>query len=658
MSESKRPLKVFLCHTSADKPKVRDLFGRLRSRGIRPWLDEIDLMGGQDWQVEVSKALATSDVIIICLTKNSIDKAGFVQKELKFALDKALEMPEGRIFLIPVRLEECEVPFSLSRYQWVDLFDKNGFSRLMKSLKMRAEQLERSPVEAPRLSEVDTKLNRTKLLVALISAFAILLASYWQFVWRPAHGETIVPTTASVSGSVCGGTPVKRALPQSPYDFNRQLGYTVYNTTNSYADPNQGLLSNTIRSVFVGQNGIWVGYGVSNSGEKGISFVSNPVETNRIWEMCLNSEGKPIGRLANSIMEETNGNVWVATDGDGVWKLQNGAWEQYMQDDLVVSNNLLPVKATYTVVGQGDNVLVGTLKGLIRYNGINWTKITSLEDGKVHTVAFARSGDTWVGFIDQGVRRIKPDGSFQDFNTSNSQLTNDNIRSIVVDKDEKIWIGMWGGGISIYDNGNWSSYRKDPKGLQSDNVNVLSQDRFGRIWAGTEGGTSYFDISTGTWKIYTDANTFAIGFGKSTRERCSFQDDPVWIGTNGQGLLNSRLPAPVSVIKNFIVSNLPVTVKAGDKLTPLVAVSLTHGYKLAGGDFLQTTESMEYTPSPTIAVDPSKLDADAQQFEFSFKDNPINVPQEPGEYKLVWRLWQCGRYVDPPIVLQFKVVNQ
>jgi hypothetical protein len=152
MPEPKRPLKVFLCHASTDKPKVRELYRYLKRRGINPWFDEEHLVGGQDWQVEIPKALATSDAIIICLTKNSVDKEGYIQKEIKFALDKALEMPEGRIFLIPVKFEECEVPFTLSRYQWVDLTIESGYAKMMKSLKFRASQLERATVELPRPS--------------------------------------------------------------------------------------------------------------------------------------------------------------------------------------------------------------------------------------------------------------------------------------------------------------------------------------------------------------------------------------------------------------------------------------------------------------------------------------------------------------------------
>lgn len=162
MSEPRRALKVFLCHASTDKPKVRELYRYLKKRGINPWFDEEDLVGGQDWQVEIPKALATSDAIIICLTKNSVDKEGYIQKEIKFALDKALEMPEGRIFLIPVKFEECEVPFTLSRYQWVDLTVESGYAKMMKALKFRASQLERSTVEVSKKDVEEENLAREK----------------------------------------------------------------------------------------------------------------------------------------------------------------------------------------------------------------------------------------------------------------------------------------------------------------------------------------------------------------------------------------------------------------------------------------------------------------------------------------------------------------
>lgn len=160
MTDAKRPLKVFLCHASADKPKVRELYRTLKRRGVQPWLDAEDLIPGQNWEVEIPKALLSSDAIIICLTKNSVDKEGYVQKEIKFALDKAMEMPDGRIFIIPTRLEDCELPFSLRQYQAVNLYEKTGYTKLMQALKLRASQLERATVELPKKGETTAEIKK------------------------------------------------------------------------------------------------------------------------------------------------------------------------------------------------------------------------------------------------------------------------------------------------------------------------------------------------------------------------------------------------------------------------------------------------------------------------------------------------------------------
>ena len=50
-------LKVFLCHAKEDKPTVRDLYRQLTSEGwLDVWLDEINLLPGQEWDIEAEKA--------------------------------------------------------------------------------------------------------------------------------------------------------------------------------------------------------------------------------------------------------------------------------------------------------------------------------------------------------------------------------------------------------------------------------------------------------------------------------------------------------------------------------------------------------------------------------------------------------------------------
>jgi hypothetical protein len=142
---SNRPLRVFLCHASADKPAVRGLYTRLVSDGVDAWLDQEKLIPGQNWQVEIPKAVKNSDVVIVCISGKSVNKEGYVQKEIKFALDIADEKPEGTIFIIPARLEDCDTPDRLSMYHWVDLFSKDGYERLLRALTSRAEQIGATP---------------------------------------------------------------------------------------------------------------------------------------------------------------------------------------------------------------------------------------------------------------------------------------------------------------------------------------------------------------------------------------------------------------------------------------------------------------------------------------------------------------------------------
>ena len=141
VEDETRKLKIFLCHSSEDKEKVRKLYHQLREDGFNPWLDEEKLLPGQDWDLEIRKAVRDAHIFIVCLSKITISKRGYVQKEIARALDLADEQPEGTIFLIPAKLETCEIPDRLSRWQWVSLFEENGYSRLKEALRISTSQI-------------------------------------------------------------------------------------------------------------------------------------------------------------------------------------------------------------------------------------------------------------------------------------------------------------------------------------------------------------------------------------------------------------------------------------------------------------------------------------------------------------------------------------
>jgi CHASE2 domain-containing sensor protein len=131
-------LRLFLCHSSGDKAAVRDLYKRLRADGFDPWLDEENLLPGQNWQREITAAVRKSDIVLVCLSRDSINKKGFVQREIKYALDVAEEQPDGSIFIIPLKLEECDIPERLSHLQWVNFFEDGSYEKLLTSLREKS----------------------------------------------------------------------------------------------------------------------------------------------------------------------------------------------------------------------------------------------------------------------------------------------------------------------------------------------------------------------------------------------------------------------------------------------------------------------------------------------------------------------------------------
>ena len=103
-------LKVFLCYASDDKAVAVSLYRSLSNEGVDVWFDEEKLLPGQDWDFEISNAIRGSHAVIVCLTKNSVSKEGYVQKEIKRALDFADEKPEETIFVIPIKFDNCDIP--------------------------------------------------------------------------------------------------------------------------------------------------------------------------------------------------------------------------------------------------------------------------------------------------------------------------------------------------------------------------------------------------------------------------------------------------------------------------------------------------------------------------------------------------------------------
>jgi S-DNA-T family DNA segregation ATPase FtsK/SpoIIIE len=164
-----RLLRVFLCHASQDKPVVRELRKRLEAEGwIDPWLDEEKISLGQHWTTVIEDALDASDIVVIFLSKNSVKKEGFVQRELNYAWNLSLEKPQDVIFLIPFRIDECDVPRYLRSRQWGDYFGEQKettYQNLLRSLKEKYKQkynLEAEQITNSKINEGNVKPKQVK----------------------------------------------------------------------------------------------------------------------------------------------------------------------------------------------------------------------------------------------------------------------------------------------------------------------------------------------------------------------------------------------------------------------------------------------------------------------------------------------------------------
>lgn len=134
MKRSIQQVNIFLIYAHIDREKVRKLYQRMIRDGVKVWLDAQDLQPGQDWRHEIRRAILNSNRVLVCLSREFNKQPGYRHEELKIALEKAKLLEDGSVFIIPVRLEDCEMPESLACLQRVDLFQPGGYKTLIRAL--------------------------------------------------------------------------------------------------------------------------------------------------------------------------------------------------------------------------------------------------------------------------------------------------------------------------------------------------------------------------------------------------------------------------------------------------------------------------------------------------------------------------------------------
>ncbi len=130
---------VFISYASEDVDAALKLYIDLKAAGARPWIDRKDLKAGQRWPRAIEEAISHSRYFIALLSSRSIDKRGYVQKEVRKAIDALKEFPDHDIFIIQVRLDDCKPEnLELRDLHRVDLFPdwNSGLEQILRSMKL------------------------------------------------------------------------------------------------------------------------------------------------------------------------------------------------------------------------------------------------------------------------------------------------------------------------------------------------------------------------------------------------------------------------------------------------------------------------------------------------------------------------------------------
>jgi len=134
-------VKVFLSYAREDENRVGNLYDMLDKEGLNPWMDKRDILGGEDWERSIWRALQDSDFFLLCLSENSVNKRGFLRREIKRAQEEWEGKLQDDIYFIPLRLDACDPPDQIKdRFHWIDMFEEDGFDSLIQSIQVGAKR--------------------------------------------------------------------------------------------------------------------------------------------------------------------------------------------------------------------------------------------------------------------------------------------------------------------------------------------------------------------------------------------------------------------------------------------------------------------------------------------------------------------------------------
>lgn len=108
--------KVFISHSSVDKPFVRELAQAIQNAGFQVWLDEKELLVGDSLPHKISEGVQSASVVLVVVSSAAI-RSRWLRFELNHATQK---MVEGECRVIPIVIEKVDLPAEVTGLLYAD----------------------------------------------------------------------------------------------------------------------------------------------------------------------------------------------------------------------------------------------------------------------------------------------------------------------------------------------------------------------------------------------------------------------------------------------------------------------------------------------------------------------------------------------------------
>jgi hypothetical protein len=133
--------KIFISYAREDVEIAEKIYDDLLRNDHSPWMDTRDMLPGEPWKEAIRSAIHDTAFFLALMSNHSINKRGFFQKELRMGVEILEEYPEGAVYMIPARIDDCEPKSDILRdINWVNLFPsyRKGVDSILASLEKSA----------------------------------------------------------------------------------------------------------------------------------------------------------------------------------------------------------------------------------------------------------------------------------------------------------------------------------------------------------------------------------------------------------------------------------------------------------------------------------------------------------------------------------------